>query len=150
AQVPMPPMDYGPHMTLRQIAGRYPGSIAGFRVICVERDPYARVISALTMQQGMDGYTRHGEMRARTDVMAGMFDRMVADGDLKLLRSLDFYRNDAGAIVAEPLRYERLQEDFDAFTRSLGVKDPIPLPHAKKGLMANTLDPASIFRRDQI
>lgn len=150
SQVPMPPSDYGPHMTLREIAARYPGSIDGFRVICVERDPYARVISALTMRQSLSGYARHGEMRGSTEGVADAFDRMAADGGLGLLRSIDFYRDAAGGIVAEPLRYERLQEDFDALTRSLGVKEPIPLPHAKKGLMANAIDPASVLRRDQI
>lgn len=150
ARLPMPPAIYHAHMTLREIAARYPGSIAGFRVICVERDPYARVISALTMHQGFRDYSRLGEMRGDPGAMADAFDRMAAGGGLDELRSLDFYRDERGAIVAEPLRYERLQADLDAFTRSLGIPDPIPLPHAKKGLMANAIDPASVFRRDQI
>lgn len=148
-QVPMPPANYHAHMTLREIAARYPGSIAGFRVICVERDPYARVISALTMEQGFADYARLGEVRGSTGAMAEAFDRLAAEGGLDRMRSLDFYRDDAGAVVAEPLRYEQLQGDLDAFVRALGAT-PIPLPHAKKGLMANAIDPASVFRRDQI
>lgn len=149
-RLPLPPANYRAHMSLGEIARRYPGSLAGFRVICVERDPYARVISALTMQQGFADYARLGEMRGTIDGMADRFDRMAASGGLDRLCNLDLYRDAAGAIVAEPLRYEHLQDDLDAFVRSIGVTRSVTLPHAKKGLMANGIDPASVFRRDQI
>jgi hypothetical protein len=150
ARLPMPPANYHAHMSVRAIARRYPGSIAGFRVICVERDPYAKVISALAMHQGFANYARLGEMRGATEKMAHMFDEMEAQGGLEHLRSLDLYRDESGAIVAETLRYERLTEDLDAFVRSLGVTHPITLPHAKRGPMSNAIDPTSVLRRDQI
>ncbi len=43
----------------------------------------------------------------------------------------------------------RLQADLDAFLGELGLA-PIPLPHAKPGIMSNRIDPAQVFRRDQI
>jgi hypothetical protein len=30
------------------------------------------------------------------------------------------------------------------------MADSIGLPHAKRGLMANSIDPPSVFRRDQL
>ena len=47
------------------------------------------------------------------------------------------------------LRYETLERDLQAFAASLSVTLG-PLPHAKRGLMSDTLDPLTLLRHDQI
>jgi hypothetical protein len=108
------------------------GPVDGFRVIGIERNPYARVISALGGVEDLAG---------RLDANDEVF--------LPQLRSVWRYRNRAGELVATALRYERLQADLDAFLGQLGVA-PIPLPHAKPGILSNRIDPTQVFRRDQI
>jgi hypothetical protein len=149
-RIPLPRSHYHAHSSLRQIARRYPRPISGFRVICVERHPYAKVLSALNMRRGYADLAGAGDLSAHVDQIVRHFDKAMAHRGFDRLRSLDLYRDASGAIVAEPLRYESLERDFDALLQSMGVAGRVELPHAKKGLMANRIDPACIFRRDQL
>lgn len=126
-----PPARYKAHMPLAAIESEF-GPVDGFRVIGIERAPYARVISALG---GVEN------LADRLDAAAEDF--------LPQLRSVWRYRNRSGELVATALRYERLQADLDAFLGELGLA-PIPLPHAKPGILSNRIDLAQVFRRDQI
>lgn len=128
ARLTRPPSHFKSHMSVAAIEAQV-GSLDGFRVICVERDPYARVISSM------------GD--------PGKFDQAVANGLFERLRSVGLYRNMAGEIVAEPLNYERLEADFAAFVASLG-EAPVPLPHAKRGPLSNRIDPREVFARSQL
>jgi hypothetical protein len=126
-----PAARYKAHMPLAAIEAEF-GPVDGFRVIGIERDPYARVISAL----------------GGVEYLAGRLDS-AAEDFLPQLRSIWRYRNRAGELVATALRYERLQADLDAFLGALGIA-PIALPHAKPGILSNRIDPTQVFRRDQI
>jgi hypothetical protein len=148
--IPLPRSRYHAHSSLRQIEAAYPRSIAGFRVICIERNPYAKVISALNMRRGYADAMDGGDSSSLPDRIVRDLDKALLRGGLERLRSIELYRSASGAIVAEPLRYESLREDCDSFLRSIGVTHSVRLPHAKKGLMANRIDPACIFRRDQL
>jgi hypothetical protein len=128
AQLKRPPSFFKSHMGVAAIEARY-GSLAGFRVLCVERNPYARTLSAIRDP--------------------ARFDAAAADGEFERLRSVKLYRNLAGEIVAEPMRYETLAEDFAAMVASLGAA-PVALPHAKRGGMSNGFDPQAVFTRAQL
>jgi len=141
---------YSAHTSLSEILARYPGSVEGFRVLCLARCPYARVLSALNMAGAFDTYRRGGAMEGGHEGWERAFDQALETGGLQRLRNLDIYRDAKGAVTAEVLRYETLQADFDALVASLGVTREIALPHAKKGRMSNTMAPLDNLRRDQI
>lgn len=148
AGIPVPRSDYHAHSSLRQIAEAYGAPISGLRVISVERNPYAKVISALNMRRGYAAAA--SDPRPLAERIGPHFDKAMKHRGLDRLRSLEIYRAPDGKIEVEAMRYENLQADFDAFVRSLGIDRHIEIPHAKKGLMANRIDPASVFRRDQL
>lgn len=128
ARLTRPPSDYKSHMGVAAIEARF-GALDGFRVICVERCPYARVISSMRDP--------------------GKFEQAVANGLFGRLRSVGLYRTLAGEITAEPLRYEHLETDFAMFVAGLGEAVP-PLPHAKSGPLSNRFDPREVFTREQL
>lgn len=145
ATMPRPPSRYRPHMNVAEIEAAYGAPLDAFRLVCVERDPFAKVISFLHMREHFDGY-RAGtpDMAAPVD-LASELDKALAGDKLGILKSHAMY----GGRTPEAIHYERLEEDFTAFVASLGVAVP-PLPHAKRGPMSNAIDPATVFRRDQI
>jgi hypothetical protein len=102
------------------------------------------------MNIALDNYGRDGEMRGDPSLLPSAFDRAATHGRLGMVHNIDRYRGLDGRIDAHVLRYERLQADFDAFVRSLGVPSPPELPHAKRGLMSDALDPRQVLRRDQL
>lgn len=67
-----------------------------------------------------------------------------------MVRNIDLYRDLSGAVVVRALRYESLQADFILFMRELGIHSPPPLPHVKKGLMSDGIDPRAVFTRPQL
>jgi len=144
-----PPVFYN-HMSLFEVLNRYPQSLTGFRVIGIERSPYAKVISwanmRLTYGQYRDG---SGEMRAQPEHIRAYLDQSFETGRVLDCRNIDRYRDVDGKVAVTLMRYATLQADFDAFVQGLGMATP-PLPHAKKGLMSDTLDPRDILRPDQI
>jgi hypothetical protein len=141
-----PPSRYNPHMSLDQIAEAYGHPLDDFRLVCVERDPFAKVISFLHMRRNFDGYKAGApDMAASVRDLSGDLDRVLGRGRLDILKSIHLY----GGRQPRVLRYERLEQDFAAFTAELGVAPP-PLPHAKRGPLSNAIDPAGLFRRDQI
>lgn len=140
-----PPSRYRPHMTVPEIEAAYGTPLDTFRLVCVERDPFAKIVSFLHMREHFDDY-RAGAADMATPVdLAHELDRALDGDKLAILRSLAMY----GGRTPEVIRYEQLEGDFAAFVTSLGVPVP-PLPHAKRGPMSNAIDPASVFRRDQI
>ncbi len=134
------------HMPLAEIAARYDGSLAGFRVLAAERSPYEKVISWLNMQLSLKAYARGGEMRGDPAMLRQQFD--ISKPNLARVRNIERYRDGAGRVAVELLRYETLQQSFDVLLQSFG-EQPVTLPHAKKGLMSATFDPRAVFRPDQ-
>jgi hypothetical protein len=144
-----PPQVFYNHMPLAQVEQTYPGSLDGFRIVCAERSPYAKVMSWLNMQESAGAYRRGAGMRQEGTRLAAAFDRARESGRIGAVRNIERYRSRTGALRAEVLRYETLRDDFDAFLRGLELPS-LALPHAKRGLMANALDPRTVFRRDQL
>ncbi len=135
------------HMPLTAIAARYEGGLKDFRILAAERSPYEKVISWLNMQLSLKAYERGGEMRGDPALLQRQFD--VSKPNLTRVRNIERYRDGAGRVAVALLRYETLQQSFDALLHSLGER-PAPLPHVKKGLLSATLDPRAVFRPDQL
>lgn len=145
-----PPPVYYNHMPLREVVQKPRAPLAGFRIVGVERSPYAKVISWANMRLTYGRYRDgSGEMRADYDQIRAYLDQSFENGRVLDCRNIDRYRDADGKVVAELMRYATLTADFGAFVQSLGLAPP-PLPHAKKGLLSDTLDPNAVLRRDQI
>jgi hypothetical protein len=145
-----PPLIYYNHMPLAEVMQRYAKPLTGFRVVCVERSPYAKVISWANMRLTYGSYRVGGEMRADAEALRAYVDRAFETGAIRDCRNIDRYRGPDGRLAAQPMRYANLQSDFAAFVRSLGMPDVPQLPHAKRGLMSDALNPKDILRADQI
>lgn len=150
ARLQRPPQKYTVHMSVAEIVERYPGSTKGFRIAAVQRNPYERVISALNMQQTFDAYRNSEAMHGAVNQMEYMLDQELQRNSLAGLRNTEIYRPADSSQQLHIIRYENLQADFERFLHELGIDKPIVLPHAKKGLMSDRLDPKAIFRRDQL
>jgi hypothetical protein len=148
-QVP-PPKGYFNHMPLTAVALRYGKDISGFRVIAVERSPYAKVISWANMQLSYGAYRGGGAMQADPQALKTAVERGFATGGIRDTRNIDRYRDATGRMVAQPFRYAALAEDYTAFVNSLGVAQVPPLPHVKKGLLSDSLDPRAVLTPEQI
>lgn len=133
------------HMPIADIVEKTGISLGDFRLITIERDPYAKLISLLHMVEHFPGYLKGEDMPDSASQLEAAFDQAVAEESLKPLRSMALYAD------AEPeiLRYENIAQDLSIFGASLNVELP-PLPHAKRGAMSNNVDPRAVFRRDQL
>ncbi|HWC62382.1 MAG TPA: hypothetical protein VG501_02090 [Rhizomicrobium sp.] len=107
------------------------------------------MLSWANMQLSYKAYRGGGVMQAEPAQLQMAVDGGLTTGEIRNTRNIDRYRGADGKVTARVLRYETLAEDFRAFVRGLGVKVP-PLPHAKKGLMSDSLDPRTVLRTDQI
>jgi hypothetical protein len=138
------------HMPLRDALLRCRQDIRHFHVFGVERSPYSKVISWANMHASFDAYTKGGEMRATPAAIARAVDGGLADGKVLRVRNIDRYRGLDGAIAATLLRYTDLPDALTAYLAGIGAPPLPPLPHAKRGVMADTLDVRTILRPDQI
>jgi hypothetical protein len=137
-------------MPLTTVLRQCSDAVSDFRIVCAERSPYAKILSWLNMSLAMSSYARGGELRGDPMKLQAEFDRTAKRGRLDAVRNIDLYRNAEGRIDAHVLRYESLHSDFEAFVRQLGANNVPSLPHAKRGLMSNAIDPRTVLRRDQL
>lgn len=140
-----PPSRYTPHMTLDEIRAACGRSLDGFRIIGIARNPYARVISYLHMIDHLGGYLRGQPMASSIGDLSAAFDTARETGRLNAVAALNLY----GDGKVEWLRYETLDRDLTALFTSLGATAPA-LPHAKRGVLSDQLDPSTVFRRNQL
>lgn len=150
ARLQTPPQKYTVHMSVAEVVEKYPASTKGFRIVAVQRNPYARVISALNMLQSFDAYRNSEAMHGAVNRMEDLLDRALQRHSFAGLRNTEIYRPADASQQLHIIRYENLQADFERTLHALGIDTPIVLPHAKKGLMSDRLDPKAIFRRDQL
>lgn len=148
--VKMPPAVFYNHMPLAEIAKKWGREALDLPAVCVERHPYAKVLSWANMELSYDAYRAGGEMRASPDALRAFLDKAFArKKDLLTVKNIDLYRRPDKAVKVKVLRYENLAEDYAAFVRSLGIADAPALPHAKKGV-AGSLAPEEFLTRKQL
>jgi hypothetical protein len=140
-----PPAIYTNHMSVFEITEKAAVRFTDFRLVTIERNPYAKLISLLHMADHFSGYLQGQDMPDQASQLEAAFDRAIADKRLRSLRSLALY----GDTKPEVFRYEHIAEDVAEFGRSLDVELPT-LPHAKRGALSNSIDPLEVFRRDQL
>jgi hypothetical protein len=144
-----PPVFYN-HMSLFEVLNRYPQPLTGFRFVGIERSPYAKVISWANMRLAYGRYRDgSGQMRAEPEDIRLYLDQSFENGRVLDCRNIDRYRGADGKVAVTLMRYAALQAEFEAFVQSLGMATP-PLPHAKMGLLSDSLNVRDVLRPDQI
>ena len=63
-------------MPLTELMRKYGKPLAGFRIVCVERSPYAKVISWANMRLTYGNYDVGGEMHADTRALLTHVDSL--------------------------------------------------------------------------
>lgn len=151
ARVGKPGEQYGPHTSLRRFI-RVFGDLPTTRIFCVERNPYAKVISLINMAGNkFRDYRRHGRpMIMEIDELKETISSRLARDETLLCLNIHLYRNKQGEIPARVLRFESLAADFEQLMADYGIAPTPPLPHAKKGIDSNSIKPRSIFSREQL
>lgn len=150
-KVAPPDGPYGNHMPLTRVL-ELCGDVRGeYRIFGVVRNPYSKVLSLANMHaaEGLE-YRKTGLMRSTPEQLREEIERLLAGGALRKLLVAKQFRGPEGKIDVEVLHYENLAEEFERFLRSLGIEEPPALPHAKKGLMADDIDPSTILTPDEI
>jgi hypothetical protein len=140
---------YYNHMSLLEVED-LGNDIAGILTFCVERSPYAKVLSyvnmALVRKRRQAGQEPRVSTLEEIKYSAGNY---LADGSIRSVNNIGLYKDRSGHIAAEVLCHERLADDFPKLLRRIGAP-AIGLPRAKPGINSNSLDPKQFFRRDQI
>lgn len=149
AEVKHPDTRFGAHIALTELIRLVPEA-AAMPMVFVDRNPYAKLLSRANHLKTFEGYKKGGGMTATPDQLRQAAAEVVSPKGFKSVRNIDLYRRADGSIQGQRLRYEHLVEDFDAFVRSLGVKDAPALPMAKPGQMSNQFDPRDFFTRSQL
>jgi hypothetical protein len=145
-----PASEYFSHMRLCDVR-RLQGSAAqDYQVAAVEREPYAKIISWANHQLSFGAYQMGGRMRSERQALKAFVKKAVDDRRILAVRNIDRYRDSNGLISARIMRYECLENDFRRFMASLGVEYRSALPHAKEGILSNSVDPREFFDDGEI
>jgi hypothetical protein len=140
-----PASKYSSHMGLCDVL-RLQGPVTeGYQVVCADRNPYAKIISWANHQLSFSAYQTGGAMRSDRVGLRALLREAVDDRRIRAVKNIDRYRDTRGLISARILRYEYLEEDFHSFMASLGIDYQARLPHAKKGILSNLVDPREFF-----
>ncbi|MGD0191535.1 MAG: hypothetical protein ABSD74_12410 [Rhizomicrobium sp.] len=149
-QIRPPRAIYKNHISLKEFVDSY-GSLPTGRIFGVERSPYAKIISRAVMAVKFSRYRRTGEdMSLSPRRIVSIVESQMGRGDIETCKNIDLYRGPDGKIPVRVLRQEALAEEFAKLMDEYGIS-PVPeLPHAKKGINSNTVDPKSVFTREQL
>jgi hypothetical protein len=145
-----PPGVYFNHIPLRDVLRLQTPAALDYRVVCVERNPYAKIFSWVNHKLRFGSYETGGEMRSSSQELKDYLDKAVDDRSIVAVKNIERYRGLNGRISAHVMRFEHLAADFRQFALDLGIDYRPPLPHAKKGILANAIDPRDLLDRQQI
>lgn len=149
SRLTVPKEQYYNHMSLREVINAYERPLSGYAIVCVERCPYAKILSWANMVLSFKCYQEGGRMQSDLIALRRFLDQTLGNDDFTDVRNIDLYRGHDNRVAARPMRYENLVADFTVFLKGLDVKTLPYLPHAKKGL-ARRLEPREFFRKDQL
>ena len=145
-----PPLVYFNHMALREVLRLEGPAVLDYRVVCIERNPYAKIFSWANHMLSYDSYQTGGPMVSKLCELKQYLYHAINDRKILAVKNITKYRNEQGVVSAHVMRFENMDDDFRQFTRELGIEYHSTLPHAKKGILANALDPLDILDRDQL
>ena len=133
---PPPRATFFSHMRLAQVAAEV--DLSGFRVLFVERSPYAKALSVVNWQRTRDQYRPgHALVSTPEEVAAGFDERHV-----RRVRNIDRHRWPGGALAGAPWRAPELEREVASLAGALGRPAPV-VPWAKEGIRSDPRDRAS-------
>ena len=150
AQVQVPKQRYYNHMPLRELIAVYGPSVSSFEIVCVERSPFAKILSWANWLASAEAYLSGGRVQSDLQVLRSSIDRIFETGEFAEVKNIDLYRDQDGRVAARALRYENLEADLRAFLNSRGITRPPHLPQAKAGLKSDRFNPTEFFSRSQL
>jgi hypothetical protein len=145
-----PASEYFSHMGLCDVRRLQGPAVEDYQVVGVARHPYAKIISWANHQLSFSAYQTGARMRSDRRAVKAFLKEAIADRRILAVRNIDRYRDTDGLISARIIRYEYLEGDFRAFMASLGIEDRPTLPHAKQGILSNSVDPREFFEDSEI
>jgi hypothetical protein len=149
-QIAPPPGVYFNHMPLREVLRLQAPATLDYQVVCVERNPYAKIFSWANHKLRFGSYETGGEMRSNWHELKNYLDKAIDDRSVVAVKNIERYRGLNGRIPACVMRFEHLTADFRQFALGRGIDYRPPLPHAKRGILANGIDPRDLLDRRQI
>jgi len=150
AQISVPKERYYNHMPLREVIAAYGPSVSSFDIICVERSPFAKILSWANWLASATAYLSGGKLQADLKALRCSVDHIFDTGEFAEVKNIDLYRGENGRVAARALRHENLEADLRTFLSSHGVNELPNLPQAKAGLMSDRLDPRDFFSKHQL
>lgn len=136
------------HMNLATVLRLVPEA-RDYEMLCVERSPYAKVMSLANWLEHHRSYGKTGELPDRLTKFVEAVDRLIADGSITRVLNVDRYRAQDGCVRVKPWHGETLASDMAKFFNSRGV-EPVALVNAKRGAKSDSIDPTTALRADQI
>ena len=150
ARLTRPSEIYFNHMSLREVLLQGP-AVSGYKVVFAERNPYAKILSWLNHQLTFAAYGTGGDMQSDPRELKAYIVRAFEAENILRVKNIELYRDFDGTLSPNIIRFEQLHEDLECFVRNLGAHYySSMLPHAKKGIFANDLDPRDFFDCRQI
>ena len=150
AQVSVPKELYYNHMPLREVIAAYGPSVSSFDIVCVERSPFAKILSWANWLASADAYLSGGKLQTDLKALRYSVNRIFDTGEFAEVKNIDLYRGEDGRVAARALLHENLEADLRTFLSSRGASKLPDLPQAKAGLMSDHLDPREFFSKDQL
>jgi hypothetical protein len=147
--ISVPKERYYNHMSLCEVIDEFGPGLADYKLLCVERSPFSKILSWANWLASSDEYLAGGRLQRDLLALRRAIDRIFETGDFTGVRNIDLYRGQDGSVAVRAMRYENLERDLSAFFRSLGVAETPKLPHAKEGLLSDRLDPRELFSAEQ-
>ena len=149
-QVEVPKERYYNHMPLREVLAVYGRAASLFDILCVERCPYAKILSWANWQASAQAYLSGGKLQTDLGTLRSAVDRIFATGEFAAVKNIDLYRGEDGSVAVRALRHDRLEAELRTFLMSR-VPGTLPyLPQAKQGLRSDRLDPTEFFSKEQL
>jgi hypothetical protein len=136
------------HMDLAQVL-RFVPEAENYRILGVERSPYAKVLSLANWDANRARYAKGGALPQDPWAIADAVDRLIASGKILEIRNIEQYRDRSGAVRAVPWKTDTLADDVEGFVKSLGFK-PIQVVHAKRGFDSDKVDLTAMLKPEQI
>jgi hypothetical protein len=150
AEITIPAGIYFNHIPLRDVLRLSHSDSEQYQVVCVERHPYAKIFSWANDKLSFAAYRTGGEMRASRFELRRYLDQAVEEGSIVAVKNIDRYRGLDDSISAHVMRFQNSNDDFQQFVAGLGIGYRVWLPHAKKGILANSLDPRDLLDKRQL
>ncbi len=150
AQVSVPKERYYNHMPLREVMALYGPAVSSFDIVCVERSPFAKILSWANWLASSEAYLSGGKLQNNLQALRSSVNRIFDNGEFAEVKNIDLYRGEDGRVAASALRYESLESDVRRFLNSHAIHKIPALPRAKAGLMSDNLEPRDFFSNEQL